>query len=78
MFLFEKVIIVSKKVEAPVQHKKLKKSDAYVYKDHIQVNIRASVGALYTYGTKAAKEPAKLYIPCCKKWLCVPIGCIYF
>ena len=37
VFLFEKVIIVSKKVEAPIQPKKQKKSDAYIYKDHIQV-----------------------------------------
>ena len=37
VFLFEKVVIVSKKVEAPVQ-KRQKKNDTYVYKDHIQVN----------------------------------------
>lgn len=37
VFLFEKVIIVSKKVEAPVQ-KRQKKSDAYIYKDHIEVS----------------------------------------
>ena len=46
VFLFEKVIIVSKKVEAPIQPKKQKKSDAYIYKDHIQVEcacVRACV-----------------------------------
>ena len=37
VFLFEKMVIVSKKVEASVQRKKQKKSDAYIYKDHIQV-----------------------------------------
>jgi hypothetical protein len=38
VFLFEKVIIVSKKVEVPEQ-KRQKKSDAYVYKDHIQMAV---------------------------------------
>jgi hypothetical protein len=37
VFLFEKVLIISKKVEAPVQ-KKQKRSDAYVYKDHVEVS----------------------------------------
>ena len=36
MFLFEKVIIMSKKFEAPSQ-KKAKKADSYLYKAHIPV-----------------------------------------
>ncbi len=36
VFLFEKVIIFSKKFEAPVQ-KKANKSDNYLYKGHLQV-----------------------------------------
>ena len=38
IFLFEKVVIISKKVEVPVQNRQ-KKNDAYVYKDHIQVHV---------------------------------------
>ena len=38
VFLFEKMIILSKKIDAPVQ-KRQKRSDTYIYKDHIQVAI---------------------------------------
>ena len=37
VFLYEKVIIFSKKIEAPVQ-KKAKKSDNYLYKDHLEAS----------------------------------------
>lgn len=36
VFLFEKVIILSKRIEAPVQ-KKANKSDNYLYKGHLEV-----------------------------------------
>ena len=36
--MFEKMLILSKKIDAPVQ-KRQKRSDTYIYKDHIQVAI---------------------------------------
>ena len=38
VFLFEKVVIISKKFEAPAQ-KKSKKSDNYLYKTHVSVSL---------------------------------------
>ncbi len=42
VFLFEKVIIFSKKFEAPAQ-KKAKKSDNYLYKGHLSVKTQYSI-----------------------------------
>ncbi len=42
VFLFEKVIIFSKKIEAPVQ-KKANKSDNYLYKGHLEVRFIIAV-----------------------------------
>eukprot|EP00731_Ephydatia_muelleri_P029597 Em0021g120a len=47
VFLFEKVLICSKKMEVEESQKKGKKSEAYVYKDHIQmaeIAIREQMG----------------------------------
>ena len=40
VFLFEKMVIFSKKFEAPVQ-KREKKSDNYLYKGHLPVSLLA-------------------------------------
>ena len=38
IFLYEKVIIFTKKIEAPVQHRE-RKSDSYKYKNHVEVCV---------------------------------------
>ena len=37
VFLYEKVIIISKKIEVP-EEKRKRKSDAYLYKSHLDVS----------------------------------------
>ena len=44
VFLYEKVIIFSKKIEAPVQHRD-RKSDSYIYKNHVEVCVCVCVCA---------------------------------
>lgn len=39
VFLFEKVVIFSKKIEAPTVQKKANKADNYLYKGHLQVMV---------------------------------------
>ena len=39
VFLFEKVIIFSKKIEAPEDKRGKKKPDAYLYKGHLDVSV---------------------------------------
>ena len=45
IFLYEKVIIFSKKFEAPAQHRG-QKSDIYIYKNHVEVCVWREVGGV--------------------------------
>ena len=46
VFLFEKMVIFSKKIEAAAVQKREKKSDNYLYKGHLQVGACAPLTTL--------------------------------
>ena len=63
VFLFEKVIIISKKIEVTVQRRN-KKSDTYIYKHHLQVFVLETKDYIQQLCISGPEVLAALQRPC--------------